>query len=454
MSEREEFLNSFIEKIQLIFPTLIAVYEFDKEVAIFDKWLEGKKGIVIIINEEEYSLENLILIDLIYDKLQDEFGWTEGVVFASSFSRSYIRTTTNLWHINIKNNHCLLPEDQINLKNTRRLLYGTDIIPKIPFLHKEDEILKINIGLTHKQAKETASNFTEFKPLVDPECCWMRHDFTVDHTLLKILEEQLLKIQDNILPENNIHIYGRYGGSGKTQIMYSLIKECKKLELPFIYRSEFWKDETGRYKEIDNNPENEADLVSEWVANNAPGAKFVLFLDEVDINEVLLKDKLKEKFPDLDILFLIISGGKDIPDFTKFGFEIYDIVKEYPFSDKQLKNLLEKLLEKSNLSSEIFPDRIINSLVINTKLWNHSSIRRTPTAVILAASLTLIESLRNKSKEEKLNISPEIAEKWAFLGTSPWYQKYGDLHDVHAEYLLFDGEKYIEIDKHYKHPLP
>lgn len=454
MNERVELLNSFIEKVQIIFPDLIAIYEFEKEIALFDKWSKDKKGIVIIINEEDYSLENLLLIDLVYDKLQDEFGWVHGVAFASSVSRSYIRTMNNLWHINMKNNHCLMPEDQINLKNTRKLLYGTDIIPKVPFMHKEDEMIKINVNLTHKEALEIASRFDEYKPLVNPECCWMRHDFTVEHSLVKIVEEQLIRVQDDILPENNIHIYGRYGGSGKTQIMYSIMKECKKLDLPFIYRSEFWKDETGKYKEIDSNPENEAAEVSKWVANHAINSKFILFLDEVDINEELLKEKLKERFPNFDVLYWIISGGKDIPDFTQKGFEIFDIVKEYPFSEKQFKNLIETLCKKSNISSEIFSEKIVNIIVKKTRLWNHSSIRKTPTAVVLTASLTLIESLKNLDKEEKLTILPEIAEKWAYFGTSPWYQKYGELHDVHAEYLLFDGKKYVQKDKHYNHPLP
>lgn len=454
MSEREELLNSFIEKVKLIFPDLIAIYEFDKELALFDKWLKGKKGIVIIINEKDYSLENLLLIDLVYDKLQDEFGWIQGVDFASSFSRSYVRTMKNLWHINMKNSHCLMPEDQINLKNTRKLLLGTDIIPKVPFMQKEDEIVKINVGLTYKEALEIASKYKEFKPLVNPQCCWMRLDFTIDHSLVKIIEEQLIKVQDDILPECNIHIYGRYGGAGKTQIMYSLMKECKKLELPFIYRSEFWKDESGKYKEIESNPENDADEVSDWVSNHALGPKFILFLDEVDINEQLLKENLRIKFPDMDVLYLIISGGKDIPNFTQTRFDIFDIVKEYPFSEKQLKKLLEALIEKSNISKEIFPEEIVNIVIKKTRLWNHSSNRKTPTAVILTASLTLIESLKNLKSGEKLIIFPEIAEKWAYLGTSPWYQKYGELHDVHAEYLLFDGNKYVEIDKHYKHALP
>ncbi len=455
MSEREELLNSFIEKVLVIVPEVVAIYEFRKEMAFFDKWSKDKRGIVIIINDEDYSLENLLLLDLVYDKLQDDFGWDGGVSFASSFSRSYIRTMSNLWYINIKNNHCLMPEDQLNLKKTRKLLYGSDIIPKIPFMHKEEDMVKINLGLTHDEAKEIASKFPKFKPLINPECCWMRHDFTVGHSLVTILEEQILKVKDNILPENNVHIYGRYGGSGKTQIIYSLMKECKKLEIPFIYRSEFWKDDTGKYREIEFNSENDADKVSEWVATHATNSKFILFLDEVDINVELLKEKLRKRFPDLDVLFWIISGGKDIPEFTQTNFDIFDIVKEYPFSETQLKDIIEKLLNKSKISNEIFTDEIVNIIIKKTRLWNHSSIRRTPTAVILAASLTLIESLKNSKKDErKLKILPETAEKWAFLGTSPWYQKYGDIHDVHAEYLIFNGEEYLESDKHYNHDLP
>ena len=111
MSSREEVLRSFIEKLAVIFPELIAVYEFKKEIALFDSIIQNRKGLVVIVTEEDYSLENLILVDLVYDKIQDEFGWKEGVFLANSFSRSYIRTKHNLWYINIKNNHCLLPEE-------------------------------------------------------------------------------------------------------------------------------------------------------------------------------------------------------------------------------------------------------------------------------------------------------------------------------------------------------
>ncbi|MBY9001655.1 MAG: hypothetical protein KGD64_12125 [Candidatus Heimdallarchaeota archaeon] len=67
----------------------------------------------------------------------------------------------------------------------------------------------------------------------------------------------------------------------------------------------------------------------------------------------------------------------------------------------------------------------------------------------------MIEAVKIAEIEQtKVLVTEEIAEKWCVLGTSPWYQKYGDVHDVHAEYLIYDGETYTKIDKHYKHPLP
>ncbi len=455
MSQREDVLNSFIDMLQVIFPEIISVYEFQKEIALFDKILENCKGLVIIISEADYSLENLILVDLIYDKIQDEHGWEEGVRLANSFSRSYIRTVNNLWHINIMNNHCLLPEDQINLKNTRKLLHGTNIIPTIPFPHNEEEILKINANFTREEALELFNQSDQYVPLINPDCCWMRYDFTINHSLVQILDDQFLKMKDRIQPEKNAHIYGRYGGSGKTQIIYSLIKKCKELSLPLIYRTEFWKGEDGKYKEIEFNPENSAERVTEWVIEKSPGSRFILFLDEIEVNIRQLKEKLSVKYPGDEINLLIISGGKEISPFIDDSFDVYDISKEFPFNESQLKELVEKLIEKSNIASDIFPEEIIDIIVTKTKLWNHSSIRRTPTSVILSSSLALAESIKiaNENNEE-IQIKPELAEKWSLLSTSPWYQKYDELHDVHAEYLVFNGKKYVDVDKHYHHPLP
>ncbi|NPD87434.1 MAG: hypothetical protein HGN29_01840 [Asgard group archaeon] len=455
MNNSDKLFEAFIEMLKTIIPNVISVYEFSKEIALFDKWMKDKTGLVIVLEKDDYSIENLILIDLVYDKIQDEFGWELGTAFASSFSRGYIRTKDNLWHINIQNSHCLLPEDMLNLKNTRKLLFGKDIIPKIKFPHQEKEMLNINIGLLREEADKIAKKYPQHQPLINPECCIARHDFTVNHSIVKLLEHNLVKIKDNILPEKNVHLYGRYWGSGKTQIMYSLMKKCKELEIPFVYRSEFWKDEEGQYKKIDHNPENNPDAVSFWVVKNTPSASFVLLLDEIDVDIEILKSELKERFPDYDLMFYIISGGKEISDFTKEDFDVYDIVKEYPLSESQYKEILWKLIEESNLDRIVFPNEIIEIIIRKTQLWNHSSLRKTPTSAILTATLALIESIRiTEETKVPLTILPDTAKKWALLGTSPWYQKYGDIHDVHAEYLIFDGKEYRDVDKHYHHPLP
>ena len=241
MNYSKEIINFFLHKLTETLPNILAVYMFEKEIALFDKFLQGKEGLVIILSEDDYSLENLLLIDLIYDKVQDELGWEEGVRFVSSFSRSYIRTEQNLWHINIQNNHCLLPEDMINLRNTGVRLYGDDSLGKIVFPHKNEEILKISIGLTKQEALEIASEFSEYHPLIDPHVGWVRFDFVIDHPILNIIKDSIDDFKEFKKPRNHIHIYGRYGGSGKTQIIYSLMKICKQNNLPFIYRTEFWK---------------------------------------------------------------------------------------------------------------------------------------------------------------------------------------------------------------------
>jgi hypothetical protein len=455
MNDRDIIYETFIDKLKTIIPNIISIYEFKKEIAFFDKWLKDKTGLVIIVEKDDYSLENLLLIDLVYDKIQDDFGWEYGTKLASSFSRGYIRSKDNLWHINIQNQHCLLPEDMLNLKNTRKLLFGEDIIAKIGFPHQEKEILNINVGISREEAENIAKKYPKYHPLIEPECCFARHDFTVNHSLVKLLEHNLVKIQDNVQPEKNVHLYGRYYGSGKTQIMYSLMRKCKELEIPFVYRSEFWKDEKGKYKDIDYNPENNPKEVSKWVAENVSSVYFVLFLDEVDIDIESLRSELKERFPDFDPIFFIISGAKEISDFARDEFDIYDIVKEYPFNESLYKEILNKLIEESNLDKIILPDEVIDIIIRKTQLWNHSSLRKTPTSVILTATLSLIESIKISEKNKvPLTVLPETAEKWALLGTSPWYQKYGDLHDVHAEFLVFDGKKYTEVDEHYHHPLP
>jgi len=455
MNDRSKVLETFISKLLAVIPRTISVYEFTKEIAQFDKWLKNKKGLVIIIDDEDYSLENLLLVDLIYDTIQDEFGWREGIAFASSFSRGYLRTRNNLWHINIQNSHCLLPEDMINLKNTRKLIHGEDIIPRIGFPHQEEEILRINPGLTREEAEEIAKKNPQYKPLINPECCLARHDFVIEHSIISLLEDNFVKFKNYIKPEKNAHLYGRYWGSGKTQIIYSLIKQCKELQIPFVYRTEFWKGEDGKYLDIEHNPENDPDKVSEWVALNVPSPQFILFLDEVDINIDLLNENLKIKFEDYDPLFYIISGAKEISDFIDESFDVFDIVKEYPFSETQYRVLIEKLMDDSNLDKTVFSEEIIDIIVRKTRLWNHSSIRKTPTAVILTATLSLIESIKKCDELGQQHvILPEIAKKWAFLGTSPWYQIHGELHDVHAEYLVFDGQRYVSQDEHYHHPIP
>ena len=87
MNDREKIYETFIDKLKTIIPNIISIYEFTKEIALFDKWLKDKTGLVIVVEKNDYSLENLLLIDLVYDKIQDDFGWEYGTKLASSFSK-------------------------------------------------------------------------------------------------------------------------------------------------------------------------------------------------------------------------------------------------------------------------------------------------------------------------------------------------------------------------------
>ncbi len=455
MKFREEALQSFIEKLLLVAPDTISVYSFTRDISQFDNLLKNKNGLVIILEGRDFSAQNFILIDLIYDSIQDEFGWDGGLELATSFSRNYVRTKENLWHINVQNPQCLLPEDQLNLRETGVLVYGKDILEEISFPHDKEEILEISIGLTRKEAKDIANRHKKYQPLINPECCWQRHSFTINHSVVGILRGEFEKVVNGIQPEKFAHIYGRYGGSGKTQIIYSLMKLCKELKLPFVYRSEFWKDKNGLYKDIETNPENVSEEVADWLIKNISTPKVVIFLDEVDVELSLLEKKMEEKFTEARISYLIISGGKDIPSFTKNRFDLFDISKEYPFSSDQYYELIENLLHLSNIDEGLFSRNLLKILVEKTRLWNLHISRRTPTSVILAASLSFIEAIKiAELKKQPITVTRELIEKWSLLSTSPWYQKYGDIHDVHAEYLVFDGKDYTEIDQHYKHPLP
>ncbi|MHA1304244.1 MAG: hypothetical protein ACTSPI_11140 [Candidatus Heimdallarchaeaceae archaeon] len=264
-------------------------------------------------------------------------------------------------------------------------------------------------------------------------------------------------MKKGVKPEKNFHIYGRSGGSGKTQIIYSLIKKCKELNLPFIYRTEFWKGPSGQYIDEDYNPANHPTKVAEWVLKKlgAQEKLGVIFLDEVDIDLDAFRENLKERFGKTNLSFLIVSAAKELPDFLDESFVIFDIINGIPFTENQYAELLDELLERSNINEQIFPKESKDIIIKDTKLWNHVVTKKTPTAVILAASLSLIESIKLAEVSKKpIKVMQEIARKWAILSTSPWFQKYAKVHDVHAEFLIFDGIKYVEIDPHYRYSIP
>ncbi|MCK4973567.1 MAG: hypothetical protein KAS52_09605, partial [Candidatus Heimdallarchaeota archaeon] len=197
------------------------------------------------------------------------------------------------------------------------------------------------------------------------------------------------------------------------------------------------------------------DEVANWLIKNISAPRVVIFLDEINLELSLFEKKIDKKFAEVKCTYLIISGGKDIPSFIKSKFDLFDISKEYPFSGNQFYELIKNLLHLSNIDENLFPRELIKTLIEKTKLWNSPISRKTPTSVILAASLSFIEAIKiAELRKQPIKVTRELVEKWSLLSTSPWYQKYSDIHDVHAEYIVFDGKDYTKIDKYYKHPLP
>ncbi|MBY9000602.1 MAG: hypothetical protein KGD64_06795, partial [Candidatus Heimdallarchaeota archaeon] len=79
MTFRKEVLQNFIDKLLSVVPGTVAVYSFKRHISRYDKWLKDKAGLVIIIDEMDNFQRNFMLIDLIYDSIQDEFGWEGGL---------------------------------------------------------------------------------------------------------------------------------------------------------------------------------------------------------------------------------------------------------------------------------------------------------------------------------------------------------------------------------------
>ncbi|UJG41644.1 MAG: hypothetical protein K9W45_04055 [Candidatus Heimdallarchaeum aukensis] len=432
---------------------LTAIYSFKREISRFNTILKDREGLVLIFNDKVKE-KKLRKIDYIYDKIQDQFGWPDGVKIANSFSRGYIIKESDLWKINLFNPRFLLPEDMINLNKTKELLYGEDIIEKKPLPYDEEKLLSFHLGLTREEAKNIAKKYNNFLPLVDPSICWARHKFTIKHKITRKIEREFNKLLKGKKPKKYVHIYGRYGGSGKTQIVYSLIKECKRKNLPFIYRTEFWKDEEGNYVDEEEIEANKAENVSKWVAEKMKFDKTVIFIDEVDIDLKLL-DKLLEQQSKFELNYYVISAAKELPEFLDARFTVFDISTKYQFSKKNYRELLNKLIDLSKISKDIYPDKSRKTIVKNTKFWNHSSFRRSPTAITLAASLSLCEAIKRYEETNKIIfVHPEIAKKWSILATSPLFQQYDEIHDVHSEFFIYDGEKYTEVDPFYNHHLP
>jgi len=454
-AQRDTVLNTFIDMLRTVVPDLVAVYEFEKKIAKFDPMLKGSKGLVIILDRKDYFMDNLLFIDLVYDRIQDIYGWPEGVRLANSFSRPYIRTPNNLYFVNPLSNNCLLPEDTINLRDTANLIYGRDILKDIEYPYEDKKILKVGPPLKRKDVAQLAKRHIEYYPLIDPDCSWMPLPFVVSHPVIDILKNDLVNFNADGTA-NHTHIYGRYCGSGKTQIMHGLMKTCKQYGIPFIYRTEFWKDENGNYIDEEYNPTNEPAEVAKWVAENAPNERFVIFLDECDIDISKFKNYLTERFHGKKPKFLIISGAKEIPVFVdKNTFHIYDINKEYPYSPTNYKYLLKKLMEMSHVDSTVFMDESVEIIANHTKLWFLTSNRSTPQAVIAAATLALAETLIIAEKSgEKPIVFPDTAKSWALYSSSPWWQRFPENRDTHAEFLIYNGREYTDIDPHYKLTIP
>jgi len=389
------------------------------------------------IDFEKYHKE----VFQLQNKVQDQLYFPNNIL-----PPPILQTPNQVMDFNPYDEFSLTPNEREGLLSARKLVYGKDVLADVKL---DGELKSFKPKLGPKDILKLKNKYPAHTPLLDPWVCWeRRHEHVPRGNASSELERALETYAERGETESHYFLYGRWFGSGKTALIYWLIKVAKSLNLPFIYRSEFWKDEEGSYKENDGGI-NDADAVAAWVKENIPveAERCIIFLDEVDFD-------YQEEFNN----YMIITAAKEIPEYAKDQsnkFKTLDLMVDYPFTAEETVHLITSLMNEE--TRDIFPQKLIRFIAEEHHKWRFPHDIKNPAVAVRVATYALGSALtraREKETEEKIKVSQEDIHYWLQIADSPYLEHYPEVHDVHAEYLVFDGEDYVSVDPFNPGPVP
>jgi len=367
-----------------------------------------------------------------YFLVQDLTQWPDAVYFLSDDTARYLRSKNNLWEFEPWGEYALLPPDLKRLAESSWIVFGKELkltppsnlqtdLPQLPFTRSE--LLEAAI--------ERPSLFA---PFLDNRGIWRRQEHIVSRPqLLEFFQTQLRRWQRK-QSTYHLHLYGRVWGLGKTQTMYEWMRVCKVEQTPFVYKMWAAKDAAGTIMD-DSSHLNTPAAVAAWIRAHAQNTPFVLFLDEVEVDPT--------EFPEC----LIISGGKELHEFIRKDsskWKILDMIQEFPLEKTSLLRLLQTTIMTTREAAQLFSQQILERIAKNTHIRGFSQLQPVP-LLIRALAYSIMMGIKRKG----LNLHRLMKEdvNWGIrLASCPWFTHYGEFHDIHSEYFVFDGQKYTLID--------
>ncbi len=401
-------------------------------------------GSVIIVNSLNDSVGNAI--DTFYDTLQDELGWELGVRLVNQPSRAYYMLPHEITKIDPYNERYFLPSDQKMFFSPEKcmLIWGTDIRPPTPVSTEENfPVEHQKLSITREKLEHLQKIHTQYAYLLNPDLCWSRPPTFIGFSKVQKISQNMIKkfIETEKNPQLPfIWIYGRYWGSGKTLNLINLMRFCSKRSIPFLYRTEFWRNV---HSEQDYQKLNSENAVFEWIhektAQYSITQKCIVFLDECDPPFSKLTT-LKEQF-------FIIEGAKELPPKEhRYNFTIFDISKDFQLTPDEIAEILRWHINNANLQA-FFPEKVVKIIANTVKVHGIWEQRRTAAIALRALTYSFADAVTKNSQRPYVN--QITALKWATLADSYWLEKWPKIHDVHPEYLIFDGNTIVDMDKEY-----
>lgn len=393
---------------------------------------EGREpGFVLLFNHKPTDTDAHHVLER-YFQIQDQTRWPDCLHFFSDVSASYLCSYDTLWTYDPWADHTPMPTDLGRLAQSSRVVFGAYKKLKVP---KNLRTTLPPLPFTRDDFLEAAKTYPQlFSPFLDVRGMWRRQEHIVSRPkLLEIFQSQLDSWQQRVTVQP-LHLYGRIWGCGKTQTMYEWMRICKERGIPFVYKMWAAKDEKGNIME-ESTHLNTVSAVTSWIHKHAPSKSFVLFVDEVDINPT--------EFPNC----FIVSGGKELPEYHHSGttgYWILDMVREFPLTNEQLLAILRNTINDSEETAKLFPQQQLELVTKDAHQRGFPTLQPVPLLIRALAYSVMIGLLRERRRPQCLT---EEDVRWGIkLASCPWFPHYGEWHDVHAEFFVFDGERYTLAD--------